>query len=62
MLLLAAIAYCILQRTIIASQGPDSVLRRAVGSDWKGKISPLLYLIAILLAFVNALDLAARST
>ncbi len=50
-LLLAAIAYLILQRTIIASQGPDSILARAVGTDWKGKISPILYLVAILAAF-----------
>jgi uncharacterized membrane protein len=50
-LLLAACAYFILQQTIIASQGPDSVLRRAVGSDWKGKLSPLLYLTAITTAF-----------
>jgi len=50
-LLLAAIAYLILQQTIIASQGPDSVLKRAVGGDWKGKVSPLLYLAAIPIAF-----------
>ena len=50
-LLLAAFAYLILQRTIIASQGPDSVLARAVGTDWKGKVSPILYLIAIPAAF-----------
>jgi uncharacterized membrane protein len=50
-LLLAAIAYYILQRTIIASQGTDSVLARAVGGDWKGKLSPILYVVAILLAF-----------
>ena len=50
-LLLAAFAYLILQRTIIASQGPGSVLARAVGTDWKGKVSPLLYLIAIPAAF-----------
>jgi uncharacterized membrane protein len=49
-LLLAAIAYFILERAIIASQGPDSILARAVGADWKGKVSPILYLIAILLA------------
>jgi uncharacterized membrane protein len=47
-LLLAAIAYWILQRLIIASQGADSVLRRAVGRDWKGKCSPLFYLLAVL--------------
>jgi uncharacterized membrane protein len=46
-LLMAAIAYYILQQLIIASQGPDSLLRRAVGGDWKGKASPLLYLLAI---------------
>jgi uncharacterized membrane protein len=50
-LLLAAIAYVVLQRTIIRAQGPDSLLARAVGSDWKGKLSPLLYLAAILLSF-----------
>jgi uncharacterized membrane protein len=52
-LLMAAIAYFILQATIIASQGSDSLLRRAVGSDWKGKLSPVLYLIAILAAFAS---------
>ena len=50
-LLMAAIAYFVLQRLIIASQGSDSVVRRAVGSDWKGKLSPALYLAAIPLAF-----------
>jgi len=52
-LLMAAIAYFILQRTIIAQQGPDSILAKAIGTDWKGKISPLCYLLAIPLAFVN---------
>jgi uncharacterized membrane protein len=47
-LLLAAIAYWILQQTIIAFDGPDSLLKRAVGSDWKGKLSPPVYLVAIL--------------
>jgi uncharacterized membrane protein len=50
-LLLAAIAYVILQRTIITAQGADSLLQRAVGGDWKGKLSPVLYLLAIPLAF-----------
>jgi uncharacterized membrane protein len=49
-LLLAAIAYWILQRLIIASEGPDSILKRAVGRDWKGKLSPPTYLVAILVA------------
>jgi uncharacterized membrane protein len=52
-LLLAAIAYYILQCTIIAHQGRDSLLAAALGSDWKGKLSPLLYLAAIPLSFVN---------
>jgi len=50
-LLMAAVAYWILQQLIIASQGPDSLLKKAVGSDWKGKVSPLIYLIAIPTAF-----------
>jgi uncharacterized membrane protein len=52
-LLMAAIAYWILQRTIIASQGENSLLARAIGNDIKGKISPLLYLLAIPLAFIS---------
>ncbi|HTO88379.1 MAG TPA: TMEM175 family protein [Thermoanaerobaculia bacterium] len=50
-LLMAAIAYWILQQRIIASQGEDSLLRRAIGSDWKGKLSPVVYLVAIPTAF-----------
>jgi uncharacterized membrane protein len=46
-LLLAAIAYFILQQVIIAAEGNHSVLAAAVGSDWKGKLSPVLYLVAI---------------
>jgi uncharacterized membrane protein len=53
-LLMAAIAYYILQRTIIVSQGRDSLLAAAIGKDCKGKISPVLYLAAIPLAFVSA--------
>jgi uncharacterized membrane protein len=53
-LLMAAIAYMILQQRIIASQGEDSLLKKAVGSDWKGKVSPLLYVVAIVLAFVSS--------
>jgi uncharacterized membrane protein len=49
-LLMAAIAYWILQQLIMASQGPTSRLKKAVGSDWKGKLSPILYVIAILSA------------
>jgi uncharacterized membrane protein len=46
-LLMAASAYWLLERTIIAADGPESVLKKAVGSDWKGKLSPLFYLLAI---------------
>ena len=52
-LLMSAFAYLILQQRIIASQGEDSLLKKAVGSDWKGKLSPALYLAAILLAFLS---------
>jgi uncharacterized membrane protein len=52
-LLMEAIAYYVLQRTIIASQGHDSLLAAAVGRDCKGKVSPPLYLIAIPLAYVS---------
>ncbi|HOY15495.1 MAG TPA: TMEM175 family protein [Saprospiraceae bacterium] len=47
-LLMAAIAYFILQNVIIQSHGADSVLAKAVGDDVKGKLSPVLYLFAIL--------------
>jgi uncharacterized membrane protein len=50
-LLMAAIAYLLLQYVIIASQGADSPLKRAIGKDWKGKSSPLIYLIATLSTF-----------
>jgi uncharacterized membrane protein len=52
-LLMAAIAYYILQHTIIAEQGRESLLAAAIGNDWKGKLSPLLYFSAIPLAFVS---------
>ncbi len=51
----SAIAYTILQRSIIAAQPGDSKLARAIGSDRKGKISLVCYLAAIPLAFVNPL-------
>ena len=50
-LLAAAIAYWILQQVIIGAQGADSPLAAAVGSDWKGKLSPVLYALAIAAAF-----------
>jgi uncharacterized membrane protein len=52
-LLCAAVAYLLLQGAIIAAEGPESTLARAVGKDWKGKASILLYAAAIPLAFVR---------
>jgi uncharacterized membrane protein len=52
-LLLSALAYYTLQRAIIRSQGEHSVLAAAVGGDKKGKISPVIYALAIPLAFVH---------
>jgi uncharacterized membrane protein len=52
-LLAAGIAYFLLQGAIIADQGPGSKLALAVGKDLKGKISPVLYAMAIPLAFVH---------
>jgi uncharacterized membrane protein len=46
-LFMAAIAYWGLQQRIIAAQGPGSLLQRAVGRDWKGRLSPAFYLLAI---------------
>ncbi len=48
----AAIAYYILQRLIVAAHGPDSRLAQAIGSDWKGKLSLLLYPLAIGISFL----------
>jgi uncharacterized membrane protein len=47
-LLMAAIAYLLLQQMIIRAQGQDSILKEAIGRDWKGKLSPVLYILAIL--------------
>jgi TMEM175 potassium channel family protein len=52
-LLMAAIAYLILQRLILHAEGPHAVLAVALGRDIKGKISPLLYALAIGAAFVH---------
>jgi len=50
-LIMAAVAYTILQRLIISSHGKESVLKKAVGRDIKGKLSLLLYFIAIVSSF-----------
>ncbi len=52
-LLAAAIAYFILKTAIVNEQGPNSVIAKALGDDFKGRISPILYAVAIPLAFVN---------
>jgi len=53
-LLFAAIAYFILAKVLISLHGADSVLATALGSDFKGKISMVIYLVAVPLAFVNS--------
>jgi uncharacterized membrane protein len=50
-LLAAAAAYWILQQTIVAAQGPASPLRAAIGDDWKGKLSPVIYGLGIISTF-----------
>lgn len=52
-LLMAAIAYFILQNRILAVQGKDSLLAKALGKDLKGKASPIIYIIAIVGSFLN---------
>ncbi len=53
-LLLASVAYLILARTLLSIHSPDSVLATALGNDLKGKISTMIYLVAIPLAFVRS--------
>jgi uncharacterized membrane protein len=50
-LLMCAIAFYVMERTIVAAQGADSPLKRAVGGDFKGRLSPVLYLSGVALAF-----------
>ena len=50
-LLMAAMAWYILQTLIVRAQGENGLLKRALGSDWKGKLSPLLYLAGVAAAF-----------
>lgn len=49
----AAIAYAILLRALIRLQGADGALRMAVGRDWKGTLSPVLYLVGLVLAWLG---------
>jgi uncharacterized membrane protein len=53
-LLLAAFAYYALQTIIVAAQPPESPMRRALGRDIKGKISPALYVVGIAVSFVSS--------
>ena len=53
-LFMAAIAYLLLQKAIIRAQGKDSLIQKAVGSDWKGKISTGLYVAGIFASFRSA--------
>ena len=52
-LLMPAIAYYLLQKAIVRKQGAHSVLAHALGNDLKGKISPVLYIAGIVLAFIE---------
>ena len=54
-LLLAAIAYFVLQQTILADHGKDSKLASEFGKDWKGKLSMVAYLLGAILAFGSPL-------
>jgi uncharacterized membrane protein len=51
--LMAAIAYYVLQRSIVRDEGRDSKLAVALGTDLKGKLSPVIYMACIPLALVN---------
>ena len=50
----AGLAYYLLSRALIARHGPDSLLARAIGRDYKGWLSLVLYLVGLALAFVNS--------
>jgi len=53
-LLMAAVAWVILERALIRLNGKESMLARALGTDWKSRLSPFLYLAGIALAFLSA--------
>ena len=54
-LLMAAISYTLLQASLVKANGPDAPLAHAIGSDVKGKISLVCYVLAVPLAFVHQL-------
>jgi uncharacterized membrane protein len=53
-LLMAAMAYYLLQQSIIRAQGQDSILKKAIGRDWKGKLSPVLYIAGIVASLASS--------
>ena len=61
-LLLAAIAYDILEAGLVRNQGKDGALARALGRDWKGKVSPVIYILGMGAAFVQPLISIAAYT
>ena len=52
-LLLSAVAYFFLTQSLLALHGPDSLLAKALGQDFKGKLSVILYILGVFMAFVN---------
>jgi hypothetical protein len=57
-LLMAGIAYLLLRQAIIRSQGPDSILKKAIGRDWKGKLSSVTNIVAIAAAILGSPKIA----
>jgi uncharacterized membrane protein len=53
MLLLAGIAYFILTKSLVAHHGENSILAKAIGNDWKGTVSVMVYVVAIPIAFLK---------
>jgi uncharacterized membrane protein len=52
-LLMCGVAYYILERRLVGLHGPDTALKQALGSDWKANISPVLYIVGIVSAFIS---------
>ena len=53
-LFMSGISYLILQRSIIASDGDNSALKKAIGNDWKGKVTSLLIVLGVIFSFIQA--------
>jgi uncharacterized membrane protein len=52
-LLMSGISYLVLQRSIIASDGDNSLLKKAIGNDWKGKVTSALIVLAVIFSFIQ---------